>query len=89
MTSGLTGSDPNGEIGDRIQFVGLTARCTIRIFSYSGQLIKTLEHDRNTYGKPMYQLSVNNQIIASGVYYFVVEDRATGDISSGKFVAIH
>ena len=89
VTSGLTGSDPNGEIGDRIQFVGLTARCTIRIFSYSGQLIKTLEHDRNTYGKPMYQLSVNNQIIASGVYYFVVEDRATGDISSGKFVVIH
>jgi len=89
VTSGLTGSDPGGEIGDRIQFVGLTDRCTIRIFSYTGQLINTIEHERETYGHPWYQLSVNNQIIASGVYYFVVEDRDSGDMSSGKFVVIH
>ncbi len=89
VTSGLSGSDPGGEIGDRIQFVGLTKRCTIRIFSYTGQLIRTIEHNRDTYGNPWYQLSVNNQIIASGVYYFVVEDRDTGARSNGKFVVIH
>lgn len=89
VTSGLTGSDPAGEISDRIQFVGLTKRCTIRIFSYTGQLIMTREHDRETYGNPWYQLSINNQIIASGVYYFVVEDRETGARSKGKFVVIH
>ena len=89
VTSGLTGFDPNGEIGDRIQFVGLTARCTIRIFSYSGQLIQTIEHDRETYGHPWYQISKNNQVIASGVYYFVVEDHKSGATSSGKFVVIH
>ncbi|MGH7492784.1 MAG: T9SS type A sorting domain-containing protein [bacterium] len=89
VTSGLTGSDPSGEISDRIQFVGLTKRCTIRIFSYTGQLIMTQEHDRETYGDPWYQLSINNQIIASGVYYFVVEDVATGTRASGKFVVIH
>ncbi|HDQ45915.1 MAG TPA: T9SS C-terminal target domain-containing protein, partial [bacterium] len=89
VTSGLTGSDPGGEISDRIQFMGLTKRCTIRIFSYTGQLIMTHEHDRETYGSPWYQLSINNQIIASGVYYFVVEDRETGARSSGKFVIIH
>jgi hypothetical protein len=89
VTSGLSGSDPVGEIGDRIQFVGLTKRCTIRIFSYTGQLIMTREHDRETYGNPWYQLSINNQIIASGIYYFVVEDRETGARSSGKFAVIH
>ena len=89
VTSGLSGSDPAGEIGDRIQFVGLTNRCTIRIFSYTGQLIMTREHNRETYGNPWYQLSINNQIIASGVYYFVVEDRDTGARSRGKFVVIH
>lgn len=89
VSSGLTGSDPGGEINDRIQFMGLTRRCTIRIFSYTGQLIMTREHDRATYGNPWYQLSVNNQIIASGVYYFVVEDRETGARSSGKFIVIH
>jgi hypothetical protein len=52
-------------------------------------LIITQEHDRETYGDPWYQLSINNQIIASGVYYFVVEDVETGARSSGKFVVIH
>jgi hypothetical protein len=89
VTSGLSGSDPSGEIGDRIQFVGLTKRCTIRIFSYTGQLINTIEHNSETYGNPWYQLSINNQIIASGVYYFVVEDRESGAMSSGKFIVIH
>jgi hypothetical protein len=89
VTSGLSGSDPSGEIGDRIQFVGLTDRCTIRIFSYTGQLIRTIEHEQATYGNPWYQLSINNQIIASGVYYFVVEDKDTGARSHGKFVVIH
>jgi hypothetical protein len=89
VTSGLTGSDPGGEIGDRIQFMGLTKRCVIRIFSYTGQLVMTIRHERETFGNTWYQLSVNNQLIASGVYYFVVEDLDTGDRSSGKFVVIH
>lgn len=89
VSSGLPGSDPSGEINDRIQFMGLTKRCTIRIFSYSGQLIMVREHDRETYGHPWYQLSFNNQIIASGVYYFVIEDRETGAKSTGKFIVIH
>jgi hypothetical protein len=89
VTSGLSGADPGGEITDRIQFMGLTKRCTIRIFSYTGQLIRTIEHDRETYGNPWYQLSINNQIIASGVYFFVVEDHETGGRANGKFVVIH
>lgn len=89
VTSGLTGSDPGGEIGDRIQFMGLTKRCVIRIFSYTGQLVTTIKHERETYGNPWYQLSVNNQLVASGVYYFVVEDLETGKRARGKFVVIH
>ena len=34
-------------------------------------------------------LSTNNQIIASGVYFFVVEDRESGKAANGKFVVIH
>lgn len=82
------GSDPRGEITDRLQFFGLTKRCTIRIFSYSGQLIQTIEHDRDSYGNPWYQISRNNQLLASGVYFFVVEDEG-GATSRGKFVVIH
>jgi hypothetical protein len=88
VTSGLSGSDPAGEITDRIQFMGLPKRCTIRIFSYTGQLINTIEHNRDTYGNPWYQITRNNQVLASGVYFFVVEDE-TGARSHGKFVVIH
>lgn len=89
VTSGLSGADRGGDIADRIQFMGLTSRCTIRIFSYTGQLIQTIEHDRASFGNPWYQLTFNNQVVASGVYYFVVEDQATGDRATGKFVVIH
>lgn len=88
VTNGLGGSDPNGEVTDKVQFYGLTKRCTIRIFSYSGQLINTIEHDRDTYGNPWYQISRNNQLLATGVYFFVVEDQS-GARSQGKFVIIH
>lgn len=87
VSSGLTGSDPGGEIGDRVQFMGLPKRCTIRIFSYAGQLINTIEHDRDTYGQPWYQITRKGQILASGVYFFVVEDDQ-GNRSTGKFVVI-
>lgn len=89
VTSGLTGSDSGGDISDRVQFMGLTSRCTIHVFSYTGQLVQTIEHDRQSYGEPWYQLTFNNQVIASGVYYFVVEDHVTGERANGKFVVIH
>lgn len=89
VSSGLSGSDSGGDISDRLQFMGLTSRCTIRIYSYTGQLIQTIEHEEESYGDPWYQLTTNNQIIASGVYYFVVVDHATGDRANGKFVVIH
>lgn len=88
VTSGLTGSDPAGEVTDRVQFMGLPKRCTIRIFSYAGQLINTIEHNRDTFGNPWYQITRNIQVLASGVYFFVVEDE-NGARSRGKFVVIH
>jgi hypothetical protein len=89
VTNNLGGDDPNGEVTDRIQFMGLTKRCTIRIFSYSGQLINTIEHEADKFNNPWYQITRNNQILASGVYFFVAEDLDTGTRSHGKFVIIH
>ena len=89
VTNGISGeSDLNGEVTDRLQFFGLTKHCTIRIFSYSGQLIQTIEHNEDSFGNPWYQISRNNQIVASGVYFFVVQD-VSGAIAHGKFVIIH
>ena len=80
---GTGGGNPT----DKIEFYGLTAHCTIRVFSYAGQLITTIRHDGG-YFHEWYQISRNNQLIASGVYYFVVEDD-NGSRAHGKFVIIH
>lgn len=90
LNSGFTG----GGVGDgtsmpenQIGFYGLPAQCTIRIFSYSGQLVDTIEHDAEEYATAWFQVSRNEQEIASGVYFFVV-DTPDGQVYRGKFVII-
>ncbi len=89
ITANFGGSTTQGDIYDKIGFFGLTKNCDIRIFSYSGQLIATIEHRSATYSHEWFQISRNNQRIASGVYFYVVEDLDTGDRVHGKFVIIH
>jgi len=92
LTSSNASASESGDPADKIQFAGLTKNCTIRIFSYSGQLIDTIEKPGvNDYGfsNGWFQISRSNQRIASGVYYFVVVDHDTGDTAWGKFIVIH
>jgi hypothetical protein len=90
VTNGRTGSAVGGEVSDQIGFFGLTRRCRIRIFSFSGQLVQTIDHDAAEYSNvTWFQISRNQQMIASGVYFFVVEDLDSGKRVKGKFVIIH
>ena len=89
LRSGFSGSDPDRD--NKISFYGLTENCNIRIFSASGQLIQTLHHNFDSTSNldaPFYQVTVNNQRFASGVYYFVVTDNSSGKQSKGKFIII-
>ncbi len=89
LSSGFGGSTNLGDINDRIGFYGLPQRARIRVFSYSGQLIGTVEHDSNVYSHEWFQISRNNQRIAAGVYFYTVEDLTDGTMVHGKFVIIH
>jgi hypothetical protein len=89
LSSNFGGSTREGDIKDKIGFYGLPKRSTIRVFSYSGQLIGTVEHNSNTYSHEWFQISRNSQRIASGVYFYIVEDLDTGARATGKFVIIH
>ena len=79
----VSSNDPSGTIG----FYNLPRICTIRIFSYSGQLVETIEHDSGNYSEEYLQVTRNNQLMASGLYFFVV-DTPTGERTHGKFVII-
>jgi hypothetical protein len=74
---------------NKLQFYGLPKHATIRIFSFGGQLVQTIEHNVDSYGSPWYQISRTGQWLASGVYYFTVDDHDTGDRAWNKFVIIH
>ncbi len=78
-----------GAVGaeNQIGFYGLPRRCTIRIYSYAGQLIKAIEHNDPVYSTEWFQVSRNEQEIASGIYFYVVTS-PDGDKKSGKFIIV-
>jgi hypothetical protein len=72
-----------------IQFVNLPADCIIRIYSSSGVLVSLLEHHSTTSGgsERWNVLNRNNQVVASGVYFFHLE---AGDARRiGRFVVVN
>jgi len=81
VTSGFQGFGQEGAVG----FYGLPAKCTIRIYSYAGQLVETIEHDEPVFSTAWFQVTRNRQDIASGVYLYVVTT-PDGDQSTGKFI---
>jgi len=85
VKSGYTGV---GDVNTQLRFYNLPKTCTIRIYSFSGQLVQTIEHDVNNIQHPYVQVTRNNQLIASGVYFYAVS-APDGSRSHGKFVIIN
>lgn len=74
-----------------IKFVNLPPKCTLRIFTISGETVRTIYHDdtastfpRGDVNVPL--LSESNRALASGVYVFLVESEF--GVQTGKFVII-
>lgn len=63
--------DLNGETV--LQFVNLPDKCTIRIYTLSGDLVNTIEHDNMTGTENWNLLSSDRREIASGVYIYHVD----------------
>ncbi len=77
------------ELGRKIWFTGLPARCTIQVFNLVGEEVQRLEHnDPNSGQEPWDILSSHSRAIASGLYIYVVTDLDTDDIQRGKLVII-
>ncbi|HEX7400607.1 MAG TPA: hypothetical protein VF369_00385 [candidate division Zixibacteria bacterium] len=92
-----TGYEPGegrpGNFDRRLNFINLPPKCTIRIYTLDGDLVMTLEHDKQegdldaTYHY-WNLVSRNTQAVVSGIYLFSVEDNKTGKTQVGKFVII-
>ncbi len=56
-----------------LHFTNLPNECTIRVYNLAGDLVKTIDHNQ-TGGDAVWDLlSVNSQLVASGVYLYHVE----------------
>ncbi|MCD6117472.1 hypothetical protein J7K93_10690 [bacterium] len=64
----FTGND------DKLLFVNLPSYCTLRIFTVTGDLIKTIEHTSGSADESWDQVTESNQLIASGVYLLQVDN---------------
>ena len=73
----------------RVDFVNLPPECTIKVFTASGKLVKTIYHNSaNDFGRHSWDLTTEDgPEIAFGMYFFVVESKELG-ISRGKFAVI-
>jgi len=73
----------------RIQFINVPSPCEIKIFTVSGDLVRTLRHDTPTKGYADWNLTSSvGQTISSGIYLFSVRDLKNGKIQTGRFVII-
>ncbi len=70
----------------KIQFTHLPDVCTIRIYTLAGDLVKTIEHDDGTGTEDWDMLSLNQQGIATGVYFYHVQSKYGEKM--GKFAVI-
>lgn len=62
---------------NKLLFVNLPPYCTLRIFTATGDLIKTIEHSSGSADESWDQVTDSNQFAASGVYILQV-DNASG-----------
>lgn len=69
-----------------LAFINLPERCTIKIFTIDGDLVKVIEHS-NGKGTAFWDIrSDSNQHISTGIYFYHIE--SDSDESIGKFAVV-
>ncbi len=70
----------------KMQFTHLPDRCTIRIYTLAGDLVRAIRHDNGTGTEDWDLLNKNQQGIVPGVYFYHVDSEYGQKL--GKFVVI-
>lgn len=79
-------NNPGDAENNKLLFVGLPGECTIRIYTVSGDLVKTIYHYNNLGSEEWNQVTDSNQFIVSGLYIAHIESKIGNEII--KFVVI-
>lgn len=65
--------------GRRIMFINLPPKCSIRIYTVTGELVQTIEHDANSGDESWDLLNYDGLNVASGTYLYHVEAPGVGE----------
>ncbi len=72
----------------QLRFTHLPRKCTIRIYTLRGDLIKTIEHNSPTIGEAWWNLQTEEKLeVSYGIYIYTVET-PSGQKTMGKFAII-
>lgn len=85
------GSDQNvrwPDEQDKIGFLEIPGKCTIRIYSELGELIRTIEHTDGSGDEYWDMTTSSTQLVVSGVYVAVITDEETGSQVVKPFIII-
>lgn len=82
------GRSVTGVVERKLAFTNLPPRCTIRIYTISGDLVAIVEHNDATTGTAWWDLQSRNRMeVASGVYVYHIDAPGIGT-KIGKFAVL-
>ena len=73
---------------DKIAFFNIPGNCVISIYTELGELIKKIVHDDGTGDAYWNSITSANQVIVSGIYIVVFENKETGEKTIKKLVVV-
>lgn len=74
--------------GDKIAFFNIPGNCVIKIYTELGELIKEIVHDDGTGDAYWNSITSSNQVVVSGVYLVIIENKDSGERVLKKLVVI-
>lgn len=73
---------------DQLAFFNIPGKCTIKIYTEMGELIRTIRHENGS-GDRFWDLQTESlQLVSSGIYLAVIEDLDSGEKVVRKFTII-
>jgi hypothetical protein len=76
------------DVENQLAFLDIPGRCTIKIFTERGDLVKEINHTNYSGDEYWNMQTLSNQMIVSGVYIAAITDLDTNETILKKFVVI-
>jgi hypothetical protein len=74
--------------GNQLAFYDIPGQCTIKIYTQLGELVQTIDHTNGSGDEFWDQSTASKQVVSSGIYVVVIEDKSNSQKVIKKLVII-